>query len=221
MKVSNQQIQLIPVIELEPYDFKKDDYESPTLSLKESPEGWENYNLKCYNDSNLIDLSPVRTGSWLFNIEQFDKQQLAIILKAIYKSEEEEHLLEIFKDPQEFAPFFCGGYLFTVNGEIKAEPGCCCGLESIGDWKDVMESKSGQVWMGHDIDAYVNFTVENNDIQFEINDEKFYISLSDYSKTINIIEADLKQLIVTSGDILNDLFDIENGKEVSSGMIYK
>lgn len=221
MKKINQKIQLIPVIELEPYDFKKGNYKSPSLNLNEAPKDWENYNQKCYKDSGLINLSSIRMGSWLFNLGQLDKSQLTIILKAIYNNTEKEHLLEIFKDPQEYAPFFCGGYLFTINEKIIAEPGCCCGLESISDWKDVITSKSGQVWTGHNIDTYVNFTVENNEIQFEVNDEVFFISLENYIKVIDDVESKLQQLIITGGDILNDLFDIQNGKEISRGMIYK
>lgn len=221
MKMHNQHIQLIPVIELSPFDFQNNNYETPNLSLKESPDAWENFNQKCYFDSGLLNPTPIYTGSWLFDLEQFDKQQLTIILKAIFKNEEEKELLEIFKEPIEFAPFFCGGYLFTVDNRILAEPGCCCGLESIMDWKAVLKSKSGQVWTGHDVNSYVNFNIKKGKVQFEVNQETYIIQLDEYSLLIKNTESILQQLISKSGNILNDLFDIQNGMEVSRGMIYK
>lgn len=214
-------IELIPVIELEPHNYKKGNYDSPNKSISEVPEAWEAYNQKAYADAGLYNAKAIKTGSWLFELEQFDKAQLTIILTSIYEQEEKDHLKEIFRDPKEYAPYFCGGFAFKVSNKIKALPGCCCGLESIEDWKEVLESESGQVWLGHDLDAYVNYTVQGDTIQFEVNTEIFEISKKAFTALLNDIELKLDALITTSGAILNDLFAITNGHEVASGMIYK
>lgn len=207
-------------MELGPHNFKKGNYDTPNKSIKEAPEAWEAYNKKAYTDAGLHNAQAIEMGSWLFEITQFDKAQLTIILTAIY-ADKREHLKDIFKDPIDCAPYFCGGFAFKVSNKIKALPGCCCGLESIEDWKEVLELESGQVWLGHDLDAYVNYTIQDDTIEFEVNTEIFEISKEAFAALLNNIELKLAALITTSGEILDDLFAITNGHEVAKGMIYK
>lgn len=221
MKTFEKTIQLIPVIELEPYDFKKGDYESPLNSSREVPNDWDKYNQKCYQDSGLKNITAIKTGLWHFNIEQFDPNQLRIILKAIYSKNDDEHLKEIFNNPEEFAPYFSGGYVFVANDEVKSIPGCCCGLESIKEWKRIPNEERGEIWMGHDIDAHIYFETEKKYICFEINNESFNLSFEEYSEIIANLEDKLYNLISKSGKVLNDIFNIENGRDVAKGMIYK
>lgn len=91
-----------------------------------------------------------------------------------------------------------GGLLFKENDEIKAAPGCCCGLE---DWLEWLSVPIGQcdIWTGHDPSSYIQINdrkikiwhdeknkVENQSIEFTI-DEMF-------KRLINI-EKDLKDFL--------------------------
>ncbi|MFK7907806.1 MAG: hypothetical protein AB8B69_21930 [Chitinophagales bacterium] len=156
-------ISLIPVIELAPSDFSKIDRTSPSKSHSESPEEWFEYNQKCYVDAGLTDIKPISQASWLVKLEDLSDDNLKIVLKQLYDSTVEgfDSIEEIINEPDEYAPFISGGYLFVVDGVIKSEPGCCSGLETIRDWEDALEYETKtEVWTGHDKEGIVHMEAE-------------------------------------------------------------
>jgi len=60
--------------------------------------------------------------------------------------------------------------LFEVNKVIKSEPGCCCGLENILEWKG-----SETVLTGHGEDDFVQIIKENSQVKITIRKENFIL----------------------------------------------
>ncbi len=214
----NQHIKLIPVIELQPASFSKTKRESPKKSYLEAPLEWENYNQNCYNESGLNDIKPIEQLSWLFKIKTLSNQELKIILKKLIDSTVEnfDSIDEILNDPIEYAPLIPGGYLFVVNNEIKSEPGCCCGLEDILEWKE-----SETVVTGHGDDDFVYIHKKNSKVNISIRKEKFSLSEKVYNEMVNLAEIEIEKFIDKCGELINDLLKIENGKSFVRAMIYK
>jgi len=214
----NQDIKLIPVLELQPAAYSKVERESPEKSYLEVPQEWINYNQSCYNDSGLKNIKPIKKLSWLFTIDALSNQELKIILKELIDDTTEnfDSINEVLNDPIEYAPLIPGGYLFIVDNEIKSEPGCCCGLEDISEWKD-----SETVITGHGEDDFVYIHKENSQVNISIRTENFILSEKDYNKIVNAAEIEIERFINKSGELINELFKIEHGKSFAKAMIYK
>lgn len=215
---AKQDIKLIPVIELQPATFSKKDRESPKESYLEAPQEWIKYNQSCYRDSGLNNIKPIRELSWLFRLDTLSNEDLKIILAdLIYgKAEDFDSIDEILNDPIEYAPFIPGGYLFVVEDEVKSEPGCCCGLEDIADWKE-----GETVITGHGDDDYVYIHKENSQVKVSIREEAFLLSEPIYDEIIRSAENGIEDFINRGGKLINEILKIEHGKSFARAMIYK
>lgn len=214
----SQNISLIPVIELEPYNFSKIERQSPQESYLEAPKKWIEYNKNCYKDSNLDHINPIEPLSWFFKLEDLSEIELKIIIKSLFDeaAKDFESIDEILKDPIEYSPLIAGGYLFIVNDEIKSKPGCCCGLEDILEWKD-----SVTLPQGHGENDLVYIDRNKSFTEIKIQEEAFLIPKEIYDKTIKDTELIIDDFIDKSGKILNELFTIQNGRFIAKSMIYK
>ncbi|MFK7983296.1 MAG: hypothetical protein AB8G86_25165 [Saprospiraceae bacterium] len=215
---TNQEIILVPVLELPPFDFSKEERVSPKKSILEAPQEWVNYNQSCYNDSGLNNIKPINPLSWLFKIEPLSDDELKIILKQLIDNavEEFDSINEILDDLIEYAPLIPGGYLFEVNQVIKSEPGCCCGLENILNWKD-----DETVLTGHGDDDFVHITRKNAQVEISIKQEIFILSKEDYDKVVKEAEGKIDKFVEKSGILINNILGIKNGKSFAKAMIYK
>ena len=214
----NQDIKLIPVLELQPANFSKIKRESPKKSYLDAPQEWINYNQSCYNDSGLKNIKPIQQLSWLFKIDSLSNQELKIIVKGLIDRTVEnfDSIDEILNDPIEYAPLIPGGYLFVVNNKIKSEPSCCCGLEDISEWKN-----SETVITGHGAEDFVQINKMNSQVNISIRKEKLLLSEEKYNKIINTAEIEIEKFINNCGELINELLKIENGKVFAKAMIYK
>lgn len=213
-----QNIKLLPVLELQPANFSKVERTSPQKSKAEAPQEWQAYHQACYKDSKLTNIKPIRPLSWLFNIETLPDDALKIILKNLIDTaaEDFESIKDILADPIEYAPLFPGGYLFIVNEHIKSEPGCCCGLEDISEWKE-----ANTVLTGHGDDDFVHINRTATQVDLTINKEIFSLPKEAYNKIIQDAETQIDAFIERCGKQINDLLGIESGKAFARAMIYK
>ena len=211
-------IVLVPVMELCPVNFSKIDRESPAKSHSESIQEWLDYNYACYNDSGLNDVKPITPLSWLFKIENLSDFELTIILEKLISETLEgfESKNQIIENPIEYSPLIPGGYLFEVNNEVKSEPGCCCGLEDILDWK-----YSDIVTTGHGDDDYVHINRSESRVNISIRNEIFTLSDKHYQSIISDAESKINSLIERNGIIINRILDINTGINFAESMIYK
>lgn len=151
-------MKLINTIEVVPYDYAKSEYESPNTTLASAPSEWNDYWLKCFNDSNLGGLKPIHEGSFFVDIAALQSEETSEILKKELKNID-------FEEFAEQVEHLCGGIAIELNGEIIIEPSCCGDLDNLSGWENIFSAEPGvwqQLWIGHPWIFYrrINDTIE-------------------------------------------------------------
>lgn len=138
-------MKLLNTIEIKPWDYTENEYESPSVSKAENPKVWSDFWYKCISDSNLQNLKPIALGSYLVEMNNIGDAEL----KTILKKELEEIDLPDFK---EYVGQIIGGIVIIENDKIIIEPTCCGDISDIQNWKEIENAeleKWNQLWLGH------------------------------------------------------------------------
>jgi hypothetical protein len=81
-----EDIEMIPVVELEPYSFCSDDRLIPARFCQDAPDDWYRYWLDSLADSGITGLTPVHGGSWNVPASQLtDPEQLRKVLEVTFQ----------------------------------------------------------------------------------------------------------------------------------------
>jgi hypothetical protein len=130
-----EDIELIPVVELEPFVFASDDRSLPSGRYQDMPEEWYRYWSESLADSGFTGLRSIQSGSWHVPTSEFtDAAPLRRVLELI------------FQNPSEMG-FACEADCMPLNGglalrcqsqNVLIEPGCCADLGDTANWRDVV-----------------------------------------------------------------------------------
>lgn len=142
-------INLLPVIEVAPWQFSKN------LSMPEKgpaskyPEEWEEYWRESLLDAGITELTPITAGSFFVSTHQFNDIQLQAFLRV---SIMEWGGLDALNAP-EFEPFLYGGFAFNSQ-KLRhiIEPSCCGELKDLSEWKRAASLDDPEweiLWIGH------------------------------------------------------------------------
>ena len=76
-------VRFVPVIEVEPGDFRKTDIPLPNGTASENPNGWDKYWRKSLSESKIENIDPYQLGSWLVPLKQLlsKPKTLSLVLK--------------------------------------------------------------------------------------------------------------------------------------------
>jgi hypothetical protein len=144
-----EDIELIPVVQLEPFVFASDDRSLPSGRYQDMPEEWHRYWLESLADSGIAGLMPVQSGSWHVPTSEFT--DAALLRRALEL---------IFQNLSEMG-FSCGADCMPLNGglalrcqpqNVLMEPGCCADLGDAANWRDVVGYRQTEwrtLWIGH------------------------------------------------------------------------
>jgi len=143
---------LVPALELDPSEFRTRERLLPSGSTDKALAEWRRYWLDSLADSGVTGLEPLRAGSWHVPTRQFTDatilgRVLAVMLERLGGVEPVEPLF----DPECMSALF-GGLLLCYEGRILIEPGCCCDLGNIADWREAASYRGTDwqlVWTGH------------------------------------------------------------------------
>ncbi|EZH75247.1 hypothetical protein ATO12_00280 [Aquimarina atlantica] len=138
-------MKLLNTIEIEPWDYTENEYESPDVSRDKNPQKWSEFWYKCISDSNLQNLKPIELGSYLVDIKSIGDSELKIILQKELKG------IDISNVKEYIEPLF-GGIVIIENDDIIIEPTCCGDISNIRHWEEIENSKLNhweQLWIGH------------------------------------------------------------------------
>ncbi len=142
-------VQLIPVLELEPWGFSTSDRPSPSGSGLEMPEAWGRYWLDCLADSGIIVLSPLRPASWHVPVHEIgDPETLEKIVRSHVR---DAGGIEAPTEADEI-PILSGGLALLSKGEVVIEPTCCADLGNLSEWRAAAgyrKSEWRMLWIGH------------------------------------------------------------------------
>jgi hypothetical protein len=129
-----QDIELIPVLELEPFRFAAEGRSSPSGVYEDMPEEWYRYWVESLADSGISGLVPVARGSWHVPTSEFtDLARLRRVLEVTFQNLEEAG----FSVDLECLPLL-GGLALRQSQNVLIEPGCCADLGDVAGWREAV-----------------------------------------------------------------------------------
>jgi len=144
-----EQIELLPVLELEPMKFATCEHKPPAATGQDMPEAWYRYWVDCLADSGINGLEPLRPGSWQVSIRQFVEPML--LHKYLTVVLDQWGGPQIFTDPDS-NPVLSGGFALLAEGHVLLQPTCCSDLGNLTDWRQAAAyqgAKWEMLWIGH------------------------------------------------------------------------
>jgi len=125
------EIELMPVVKFEPFNFGADDRSMPPRPYQEMPEEWYRYWLDSLADSGITGLMPVERGSWHVPTREFtDPALLRRVLELIFQNLSKAG----FSIDLECMPLL-GGIALRCQSQVLIEPGCCADLGDLAGWR--------------------------------------------------------------------------------------
>jgi len=144
-------IEMIPVLQLAPYDFGADNRPIPSRPYDEMPDEWYRYWLGSLADSGVTGVRPVYRGSW--NVPTTEITDLALrrsVLEVIFRKRRETELG--MEASSVWWPLYGGLALYCKSENVVIEPGCCADLSGEARWHEVVDYKEAAWWplpIGH------------------------------------------------------------------------
>lgn len=143
-----ENIQLIPVLELEPYKFSAETRNSP--SGEWDAEEWFRYWSDSLADSGITVLRPLVRGYWHVPTVNFDDSNN--LQRFLEKTFEEWGGIDSLSDP-DCKPVLDGGLALRCSStDTLIEPGCCADLGDSKNWKEAAAYRGSEwqmLWIGH------------------------------------------------------------------------
>jgi hypothetical protein len=179
-------MKLINTIEVRPYDYSEKTHEYPKGSSLEMPDEWNEFWIRCISDRNLGNLSAIRKGSYLVDIETINDQELEEIVKNELKEVE-------LDDFEEQVGRIGGGIVIVENEILLIEPTCCGDIGNINEWESIFENKSNawhQLWIGH---PWLYYKKEKGNVGFSAYTELNLEDFKDIKSKFQFSEEELKK----------------------------
>lgn len=142
-------VELVPVLELEPMKFALGEYPSPAGTGPDMPEAWHRYWLDCLADAGITGLEPLRPASW--HVPTRRLADPALLHQFLKVTVGEWGGPDLFTDP-DCKPVLDGGLALLTGTEVIVEPTCCVDLGSLADWRQASayrERDWQMLWIGH------------------------------------------------------------------------
>jgi hypothetical protein len=145
--VALDDIELIPAVELAPFDFAADGRSAPSGAYADMPEAWSRYWRDALADSGIGGLAPLHEASWYVPTSVFtDAALLGNVLEVIFRNLPDQ------ADMSDRMPLTGGLALRCRSEDVLIEPSCCGDLGNLADWRDVVgyrRSEWRMLWIGH------------------------------------------------------------------------
>jgi len=145
-----EHIELVPVLELEPFKFATQSRSSPTRTGPGAPEEWHRYWMDSLADSHLGRLRALRRGGWHVPVAEFeDSMVLRRFLDVVIR---DWGGVESLSDPGEILPLNGGLALTCPDCDVLVEPQCCGDLGDAANWRTASGYRKIEwqmLWIGH------------------------------------------------------------------------
>lgn len=143
-------VELIPVIEFEPYAYAQEERRRPSVTLHQNPEAWHKYWKESLADSNITGLEPVE-NSWLVRVVDLTQPETIAKMLRVHLDDQTIETL----DDLDFVGSLNGGYILKTETH-SLFPTCCVSLEDIKSWEEALRIKQSwqkstwtPIWIGH------------------------------------------------------------------------
>jgi hypothetical protein len=144
-----QDVELVPVLELEPMKFATGEHPLRVGTGPDMPEAWHRYWLDCLTDSGITGLAPLRPASWHVPTRQLADP--AMLRKYLEVTVSKWGGPGLFTEPDS-KPVLDGGLALLASGDVVVQPTCCVDLGSLSDWREAAAYRGNgwqMLWIGH------------------------------------------------------------------------
>lgn len=144
-------LELLPVLELEPGRYEAREYPTPQVSFAEDPAGWEAHWKRCLTDAGITTLNSVPGAGWMVSVR--DLTDPAVLRKILQVEKlQGAPAPDPSWDADDFRSPLVGGFVLRTSGRVLVSPQCCGDLANLQDWGDAArcrESGWKALWIGH------------------------------------------------------------------------
>lgn len=154
-----EKLELVPVVAMAPWDFSERRLPDDIGSRFKHPERWDVYRDACFADAGFGRLAPIDSGSPNIPVPELSTP---LVLRKLLEqqgldggslADDPGSFTGDASEDREFITGFSGGFALRDGGKVLLEPGCCCGLDSLGEWEETIQEQSEEwatIWNGHD-----------------------------------------------------------------------
>ena len=204
------------VVEIEPYSYS--DRESPLGSPGVvTDEQFQRYLSDCLEDAGLDHLVPVKATSMFYAVRGIDRDSLSALVKNELSRWPEDEDYSNLENVAEYGSGFSGGIVILERDQCVSSPGCCCGLDCLIEWRQVLDDRPSdwlELWTGHDADSLeVKFHQPEQEFCFRLSkwetglwDRQFTLSSHSFEEAIERLEQIATGLSAMIEDVLSERF---------------
>lgn len=165
----DSRIVLEPVVELDPFEYRRKERRSPSEPLDAAPQEWEAFFLGALRDAGIASVEPL-AGTWLIRLADLaaEPDVLAKVVAVHFGEPDTASFVSTLPGPfdgksgmngdgeriEEFCPPLRGGYVLCRGDEILLAPTCCGDLANWRNWLNAtrVETEAWQdLWIGHPV----------------------------------------------------------------------
>jgi hypothetical protein len=203
-----RELQLVPVLELEPWGFSARERPRPSGSVLETPEEWSHYWHDCLADSGITGLSPLRPASWHVLVRELeDGETLQKILRTLVGNNID---LESPVDTDN-GPVLEGGLALFGERKLLVTPTCCSDLGNLSEWRDAAGHRGPEwriLWIGHpwlSIRYEGNLLVISEPHESDTPSGRWAVDAGVLDRALDATEVELERFSRRLGRVLVDL----------------
>lgn len=190
-----EDIELVPVLLLEPFKFATENRSRPSGRCGDLPEDWHRYWSDCLGDSGLTGLNPLQRGSWHVPTTEFaDPDILRRLLALIFN---DWGGVDVLSDP-ECTPVLNGGLaLYSPTHGLLAEPRCCADLSDTANWRAAATCTQPEwqmLWIGHpwlSVKCQTPWLMIGDKLETTPTEERWAISPDELVRAVATAESEL------------------------------
>lgn len=204
------------VVEIEPYCFS--DRKSPCSTQGAvSDELFQKYLSDCLEDARLNHLVPVEAKSMFYAVRRIDRDSINTLVDDALSYWPDEEDYSQLDNVAEYGSSLSGGIVILERDHCMSSPGCCCGLDCLTEWIQVLNGRPNDwlnLWTGHDSDSLeVRFHPPAQEYCFRLSkwetgqwDRQFTLSSHRLEEAINELKRSANWFSGMIEDILNEKF---------------
>jgi hypothetical protein len=139
-------LSIVPVVELDPGQYRNADHPYPNVSRIEDPAGWQAYWSRCMADAGIENLEALPNTDFVEVARLTDPEHLRAICTAELSG------LDFDADLDEQLGPLDGGLAFLIDGVPRLVPQCCGDLGAWREWRTAASDPPddwSMMWIGH------------------------------------------------------------------------
>jgi hypothetical protein len=144
-------LDLLPVLEFDPAEYRDPDREPPGVNTDADAAAYQRYWYDSLADAGIVGLNSLNESSYVSIRDVIEATTLARLAATRIDRPYARPRIGEFVELDHLGPLG-GGYVLRSWGKIKAWPGCCSDLGNLSSWESARAYRGESwemVWIGH------------------------------------------------------------------------